>query len=155
MINQAIHTIDLLCQFLGTPNTLVATIANHHLKGVIEVEDSCEGLIKFDSGKQGNFYTTTSFNGGNFTAITLKTAKHVIEIRQNHLYVNYEKIDLNSTQNKIIGKACYGSGHFVLIKKFYNAIREGLEAPVTLESASWAVRILLAAYKSNDEEVNI
>lgn len=155
MINQAIHTIDLICTFLGKPETLIATTANHHLKGVIEVEDSCEGLIKFDTGKQGNFYTTTSFTAVDSTAVMLKTKNHVIEMRQGHLYIDYEKVDLQAYRTKIIGKACYGSGHFVLIKKFYNALREGTEAPVTLESAQWAVRILLAAYQSNDEEVNV
>ena len=38
LINQSIHTMDLLVQFLGRPRQVEASIANHHLKGVIEVE---------------------------------------------------------------------------------------------------------------------
>ena len=32
MINQAIHTIDLMCQILGVPRSVCATVSNHHLK---------------------------------------------------------------------------------------------------------------------------
>ena len=155
MINQAIHPIDLLCQFLGKPETLIATKANHHLKGVIEVEDTCEGLINFDSGRRANFYTTTSYSGSDTTTILLKTKNHTLEIRNNHLNVDYNPYVLESSNSRIIGKPCYGSGHFILVKEFYNALRSGAEMPVTLESAQWAIRILLAAYGSNDQEVEI
>ena len=42
LINQSIHTMDLLVRFLGRPRQVEAPIANHHLKGVIEVEDTME-----------------------------------------------------------------------------------------------------------------
>jgi len=155
MINQAIHTIDLLCYYLGTPKSIIATKANHHLKGVIEVEDTCEGIINFDAGKRANFYATTSFHSYNSTTVFLKTRNHIIEVRNGHLYVDYEKCDSDANDNKIIGKSCYGGSHFILIKKFYSALRSGASMPVTLESAQWALRILLAAYKSNDEEIKI
>ena len=155
MINQAIHTIDLLCQLLGKPETLIATKANHHLKDVIEVEDTCEGLIKFENGKFGNFYATTSFHGYDSTSVFIKTKNHKIDLRHGHLYVDFKEYNLEEERRAVIGKACYGSGHFVLIKKFYEAIRTGGETPVSLESAQWAIRILLAAYESGDTEVNI
>lgn len=42
MINQSVHTLDLLAYFLGTPLAVEAGIQNHHLKGIIEVEDTME-----------------------------------------------------------------------------------------------------------------
>ena len=54
-----------------------------------------------------------------------------------------------------VGKECYGNGHYKLIEKFYSAIENGEKMPITLESAQYAVRILLAAYKSNDNETEI
>ena len=155
MINQAIHTIDILCYYLGKPLTLIATKAKHHLKDVIEVEDTCEGLINFDSGKCANFYATTSFHAFDSTTVFLKTKNHIIEMRHGHLYVDFEKCDPDVEDTRVIGKPCYGSGHFILIKEFYNALRTGAKMPVTLESAQWAVRILLAAYDSSDNEVNV
>lgn len=154
MINQAIHTIDMLCQFLGTPKKLRATTANHHLKGIIEVEDTCEGLIEFDSGLRANFYATTSFHGFDSTRVYIVTKNHKIEITPPELYVDGEHIKLPE-EDGFVGKACYGNGHTKLISAFYKCIESGKEMPVTLESAQYAIRILLAAYKSNDLEVEI
>ena len=75
MINQAIHTLDLLCQFLGKPISLKASCQNHHLDSVIEVEDMCEGMVTFEGDCRCVFYTTTAFDGGNVTTIYLKTKK--------------------------------------------------------------------------------
>ena len=154
MINQAIHTIDLLCQILGTPKKIWATKANHHLKGIIEVEDTCEGMIEFDTGLRGNFYATTSFHGKDSTTVYIVTKKHKIEIALPHLRVDDEEIEFDQ-ELQFVGKECYGNGHYKLIEKFYKALEDGSEMPVTLESAQYAVRILLAAYKSNDNETEV
>ena len=156
MINQAIHTIDLLCYYLGVPKTVIATKANHHLKGIIEVEDSCEGMISFDDGKFANFYTTTAFAGRDTTIVCLVTKnKRKIQIQDSKLYLNGNMIEDPSLIQDFYGKECYGNGHMYLIAKYYNALKDGLDMPVTLESASYALRILLAAYKSGDQETII
>ena len=155
MINQAIHTIDLLCYFLGIPQKICATKANHHLKGVIDVEDSCEGLITFESGKTGNFYATTSFHGYDTTTVFIATKNHKIEIRSPYLYVDGQIVEDTNQTYSYVGKECYGNGHKYLIGEFYNALRDNKEVPVTLESAQYALRILLAAYNSYDNEINV
>ena len=154
MINQAIHTIDLICQFLGKPTTICATKANHHLKGVIDVEDSCEGVIGFDTGKHASFYATTAFHKRDCTEVCLITKNHEIIIRNPYLYVDGVAVDLE-IPTEYVGKACYGAGHNTLIEDFYTAIENGTDVPVSLESAQYAVRILLAAYKSNDSEIPV
>ena len=155
LINQAIHSLDLLTQILGKPKYLYATTANHHLKDDIEVEDSSEGMIVFESDKKANFYATTSFTAGNATNIYIKTENHEIEIIDSEIYVDKIRQTVETTSNPQIGKGCYGKGHYVIISKFYDALSKGLEAPVSLESAQWAVRILLAAYRSKDEKTDI
>ncbi len=154
MINQAIHTIDLLTLFLGKPKKLWATKSNHHLKGIIDCEDSCEGLIEFENGKRGNFYATTSFAGGDKTILYIKTQNHKIELSYPALIVDGKVLDVDFNHS-FIGKECYGTGHPFLIKKFYDALANGEPSPVPLSSAQYAVRILLAAYRSNDEEAYI
>ena len=154
MINQAIHSVDLLCEFLGKPLTLCATKANHHLKGIIDVEDSCEGMIKFDSGKIGNFYATTAFCGYDYTLVFVLTKNHKIELRNGNLFVDNKLLTEEDTKS-YVGKAAYGNGHKYLIKKFYDALENDSEMPVSLESAQYAVRILLAAYKSGDVEIKV
>ena len=155
LINQAIHTLDLLSFFLGKPRFIWATTANHHLKGKIEVEDSSEGMIEFESGAFANYYATTSSHNASTTTVYIKTKNHKINISGAEIYIDDEKQAPDTCGNPQIGKDCYGKGHYTLIRKFYEALLTGDEMPVTLESAQWAVRILLAAYKSNDNKTEI
>ncbi|MBE6645764.1 MAG: Gfo/Idh/MocA family oxidoreductase [Ruminococcaceae bacterium] len=156
MINQAIHTLDLLCYYLGKPDSVMATVTNHHLKDVIEVEDSAEGIIKFENGKKANFYMTTSFEGRDATILYLVTEKkRRIQIQYSAVYVDGEKIEDPSLISDFIGKECYGNGHMYLIANYYDALKCGKEMPVTLESAQYALRVLLASYRSNNQETKI
>ena len=154
MINQAIHSIDHLISLLGKPLYVYATKANHKHKGIIEVEDTCEGMVEFEGGKIGNFFATNAFNGCSLTSIFVKTTNHKLEIRNSLLYVDGRLIE-DTEQSSFLGKEVYGDGHLTLISKFYEAIENGTEMPITLESAQWALRLLLAAYESNDEKTEI
>ncbi len=154
MINQAIHTVDMLCQFLGKPTSVIGTTANHTLKGKIEVEDTCEGIIDFEDGGRANFYMTNAFRGPDCAGITLFTKNHKIDLRLPNVFVDDKLVELEN-RGKVIGKACYGSGHADIIKLFYDALRDGKEMPVPLESAQYALRILLGAYSSKDNIIKI
>jgi len=155
MINQAIHTIDLLHIIMGKPISVTATKSNHSLKGTIDVEDSCEGLILFEGGGQANFYATNSYRGLDNNYVYIVTKNHKIEIRRDHIYLDDVRIDDENGEIPLMGKAVYGIGHRELINRFYEAIKNRSEMPVSLESAQWAVRIILAAYKSNDTPIKI
>lgn len=155
MINQAIHSIDLACQFLGKPQSLKATVHNHHLGGIIEVEDTAEGVIEFEGGKSAVFFTTTAFVGGDYTSLFLKTAKRSIEIRGDKLLLDGEAVEIEEESIPYFGKSCYGRGHKYLIDRFYKALEAGEKMPVSTESASYALRVLLAAYRSCGENTVI
>ena len=155
LINQAIHTLDMLTFILGKPKYIWATTANHHLKEKIDVEDSAEGLIEFENGKTANFYATTSFRFADKTTLYIKTENHEIQINGNQIYVDGEKQTPDTQGFEQIGKQCYGTGHYTIVRMFYEALESGEKMPVTLEEAQWALRILLAAYESNDEKVEI
>ena len=60
LINQSIHTMDLLGVFLGKPVSVEAQTANHHLPGVIEVEDMMEAYIRY-ADAAACFYATTAY----------------------------------------------------------------------------------------------
>ena len=60
LINQAVHTLDLLSDLLGKPDWIDASLSNHHLKGLIEVEDTLEAYIRFGE-KVACFYATNAY----------------------------------------------------------------------------------------------
>lgn len=154
MINQAIHSLDLLTFFLGKPTTLYATRANHHLKGIIEVEDTCEGLINFEGGGRATFYATTASLCDDTTSICIASENHKIFVNSPKLIVDGEQITFPD-DSEFFGKKCYGNGHARLIKLYYEALLTGGKMPVTIEDAQYATRIINAAYKSADMETII
>ena len=155
MINQAIHQLDLLCFFLGKPKTLCASASNHSLKGVIDVEDSCEGMIEFEDGKRANFYATNATLIGDYTSVVLMTKNHRIEIRHPELYVDGSLVSEATNVIPDTGKACYGEGHGYIIGSFYDALLSGGEVPVSLQDAKYATKLVFACYKSNDTFIEI
>ena len=155
MINQAIHQLDLLCFFLGKPKTLCASVSNHSLKGVIDVEDSCEGMIEFEDGKRANFYATNATLIGDYTSVVLMTKNHQLEIRHPELYVDGTLVSEATNVIPDTGKACYGEGHEYIIGSFYDALLSGKDVPVSLSDAKYATKLVFACYKSNDTFIEI
>ena len=158
LINQSIHELDLLIGFLGKPKTVSATVANHHLRGVIEVEDTAELLIGFENGSTGFFAATTAFSldAPNFLDLYCRDGRRVTllgdQLLLDGVTVPYE--DRFGAEIAVApGKQCWGTGHIRLIQLFYEALATGSPMPVTVESASDAVRVLLAAYRSKDETI--
>ncbi len=154
MINQAIHTLDILTSLLGEPKSITGTVSNHHLKDVIEVEDTAEGLVEFDSGAKANFFVTTAAAAPDTTCVVLRSKSYKIEIRSSDLYVNGEKIPF-PLEKSIIGKDYYGTRHPKLIEEFYKKIETGGDMPVSLKSAASVIRLILAAYNSHDKKILI
>lgn len=49
MINQAIHTLDLMQWICGAPKSVCANTYNYSLKGIIEAEDTVIAMFKGDT----------------------------------------------------------------------------------------------------------
>jgi len=154
MINQAIHTLDLMLHFCGKPISLTATTANHHLKGVIEVEDTCEMTVDFENGAVGCFYATTSYakDGNIFLELETK-AGHTLTMLSGLVLDNGTPVPLPENKAALLGKGCWGTGHARLIGMFYEALAKGAPMPVALESACVSLNVLLSAYESKDQKV--
>ena len=154
LINQAIHTIDLLCIFLGIPEKVQACISTMRHNEAVEVEDSASCIIDFKNGKRANLLVTTTYGGQDSTTLCIETESNVIEIRNSNVYLNSEKLDTNNI-TEYMGKKCYGNSHATLIEKFYQALAEGSEMPVSVESSAHALRVVLGAYASDSKIINV
>jgi predicted dehydrogenase len=58
LINQAIHTIDLMLWLGGTPRSVAGAVSTDGLYDTIEVEDTAHFAVRFEDGKRGIFYAT-------------------------------------------------------------------------------------------------
>ena len=120
LINQSIHTLDLMCYLAGKVTSAEAKMSNHSLKGEIEVEDTVEAYVKFENGASGIFYATNAnaFDSPSMLEITFENA--TFRYMDEKLYKNGELIA--SDDGNCPGKACWGSGHE---REFKNIYKEG------------------------------
>ena len=155
MINQAIHTLDLMLRYMGKPLSLSATTANHHLKGVIEVEDTCELFLRFENGGIGNFYATNSYVSNASIIMELTFPGHAVSFIGDKVYDNGEPVALAVNNAQTVGKSYWGKSHEILISRFYSAVEKDEPTPVSLSSGALSLSVLLAAYRSHGETVTL
>lgn len=109
LINQAIHTLDLMIYLGGKISSVTATTSNKSLKEVIEVEDTVDAYLKYENGARGIFYATNAYSDDSPVLIELEFENASFKYTSNKLYRNDEF--LCSDETKFIGKSYWGSGH--------------------------------------------
>ena len=153
LINQAIHTLDRLNEYMGGFDELVATCSNLSLQGVIEVEDTAT-LCLYGEDKQATFIATNANTFGQPIEITLVTdSGDVLEIVGDIVKVNGQAREFKAPN--YYGKACYGMGHAPLIEDFYDCVKTGRKFAIDGAEGAKALRIVLAAYESDGKLVKI
>ena len=154
MINQAIHTLDLLQWFCGMPESVIAHCSNNSLKNVIDVEDTAFGRFTLKNG--GNFIINATNSAASCFPIVLmfQSKTDAVELSGDNLIVN-GKFVTKSDGTPIFGKEEWGVGHDKLIKEFYNCLENGKKFPIDFYEASKTVKLILKMYQSNGEKVNI
>ena len=150
LINQAIHTLDLL-QYLGTmPNDVIAYYENVSLKDVIEVEDTA---AVFSSDGRFNLFATNTAKKDFPVRIIISTESEIVEINQNEVYINGEINNFKLLKEIPDAKKIYGGGHRTLIEDFYRCIKEKRKFEIDFYEASKSLKIVLAAYRSNGKAI--
>ena len=154
LINQAIHTMDLLVLLLGEPVSVEATAANRHLRGVIETEDTLEACITFASGARALFYATTAYAQDAPVLVEVTAEGRTVRIEGEELTVR-EKDGARRAETlaggAAIGKSYWGSGHSACIASFYASLRGEGEFPIGLDAVEKTMRLVFAAYRSARE----
>lgn len=154
LINQSLHTLDLVQWFCGMPESLSATVANHTLKDAIEVEDTAAILCKGNDGGNFNFYATIGSACDCPVEITLRVDGKWIKIMPNYTVIGDELVTYKD-KFQAQGKGCYGSGHEALISDWYDCLATGRKFPIDGEEGAKVVKLILAAYRSEGKEIII
>lgn len=151
LINQAIHTLDLLQWFCGMPKEVYASISNLTLTDTIEVEDTATVICRKEDGTGFNLFATNASNVGFPVELVFRTETETIWVTPNKVFVNDELISLKNN-DKIYGKISYGSGHKSLIKDFYDCVQSGRPFSIDGTEGAKSIRILSKVYKNKNQD---
>lgn len=153
LVNQAIHTLDLMRYLVGSNvKSVTGHVFNDALGDVIETEDTAHLRMKFSNGIIGLFDATVSFSENADIIVDLFCEKALLRIEGDNAYViadgKCEQLVLEKN-NEFVGLKYWGDGHNSLINDFYDCLRTGRKFPIDADEGGKAVEEFLAAYKSS------
>ena len=152
VINQALHTLDLMQWFCNMPKSVNGTISNIE-HDYIEVEDTARARFVYDKGAF-EFYASTTLNHDFAIQIMLSTKDKCIIVTDGNIIVNGEAISFKTVPTQCI-KACYGNGHMSLIDDFYNCIINNTRFSIDAEEGAKVIKLTLGIYNSNSKTIKI
>lgn len=137
LINQAIHTLDLIRWLIPHEVKSIQASTAKRSDADIEVEDTAEGCICFDNGSKALFYFTNNFvcDAPVRIALYFENAHVCIEGDKGKIKFKDGSIKTSDDINNIEftkAKPVWGCSHYLQIKEFYEdqtgqIVRQGLD----------------------------
>lgn len=149
MMNQSIHTLDLLYFLCGEITALHGT-ASQLLDIGIEVEDTVTARLDFESGAKGLFFATNCNYANESVQIKVVTEKASFLIMDDKLSRTMDgKMEILCENAKMPGKKFYfGASHGKLIAKFYRALEADSDDYIHVRDAEMSIRLIEAVHRS-------
>lgn len=152
LINQSIHTLDLMLRYLGEPLTVEASMQNHHLKGVIEVEDTLEAWMEFSDKKRGCFYATTAYGTDAPVILEVSFERGRVTMIGDMLQLSSEdggeRVVHCRENGSGVGKSYWGNGHLACITDFYRSLETGSSYRNDIEGVKNTFTTMMRIYES-------
>lgn len=137
IINQSIHTLDLIQLIGGDLKSCKASLTNL-TDYDIEVEDTASATFTFESGVKAFFHATNAYTENSSVELQVITEKEKFTIKDSRLYFTNEngRKEVIEEDDRIPGsKFYYGMGHRILIQRFYKSILDNTEDYVHVREA--------------------
>ena len=121
LINQSIHTIDLIQWLAGGVEAVKGGVSTQLLGKVIEVEDTAHATLFFRNGARGVFFATNCYTSNSPVEIEIDCEKARIRLYQGKLFIEQNgNVSCIADDNggETIYKSYWGKSHAVLIENF-------------------------------------
>jgi UDP-N-acetyl-2-amino-2-deoxyglucuronate dehydrogenase len=151
MMNQAIHTVDLLQWLVGDVVSVSGNASTRFLGETIEVEDTAEFVAEHATGARSAFYATLANAVNAPVTLDIVTEQATLSLRGD-LTVTYEDGRIEVVPERVVesgGRAYWGVSHELLIADFY--ARLGEEGPfwINPSEAAKSLRIVKEIYRQS------
>lgn len=157
LMNQAVHTIDLMQWIMGDVESITGHMGIYNHK--IETEDLTASLIKFKSGAVATFISTTCAYPGIRTGIKIYGTKGSIEADGDTLEMwKFNGADENEEKEMLEKYGGKGSaaaldptlcvGHASIVEDMIAAVRDNRDPQIVPSEAIKSVKIVNAIYES-------
>ncbi|HEY4436385.1 MAG TPA: Gfo/Idh/MocA family oxidoreductase [Lelliottia sp.] len=153
LINQAIHTLDLMQWFAGGVARLKGVVDSGELADVTEAEDSAMATLHFTNGARGLFYASNCHTTDSPLWLEIHCENATLQLFDNALWriKNGERIKLVSDASPNgAAKSYWGLGHQHAIGDFYAALTDPDKAHYTdIREAGKSLTLVEAIYRSS------
>lgn len=154
LMNQSIHTLDLLYYFGGKIDHTQGTASLRKNADIIEVEDTAEATVFYESGKTAIFYATNCNVTDASVMVEVYLEKGKLLLQDNRLYKDvgngYELV-LDDSAQMALGKMVWGNGHAMMMNRFYASLDGKDEYYCTLEDALPVLKVIGDIYECSGE----
>ena len=129
LMNQAIHTLDLVQWLVGPVSSVRGNASTRALDDVIEVEDTAEMVLTHDNGARSVFYATLAHTSNAPVDIEIVTERATLHLRGDLTITHADGTVETVTERKTAEgeRAYWGVSHELLIQDFYAGL--GTDAP--------------------------
>ena len=150
VINQAIHTLDLLQWFMASPVADIrANISTKRLSAVVETEDTADALITFQNGARAVFFATLCQAGNDPIEIVLHCEGGKIVLgEQLRVSIDGEEVKIHEIVRPTGKKSYWGSSHQAIIRDFYESIAQNRPFAVNADEALPSVLLTDGIYRA-------
>ena len=161
MMNQGIHSVDLLQWYMGPVESVQSFSANVRHKG-IEVEDTIVSVVKFANGALGNIECSTAVFPGSLKRIEIMGTEGTA-VQEESSIIKWEFLQKTENDKQVVDSISSGTtpqggvanpadisflGHQRQIEDMIHAIETGGDVLIDAVEGRKSVEIVLAIYES-------
>ncbi|MDO5416580.1 MAG: Gfo/Idh/MocA family oxidoreductase [Lachnospiraceae bacterium] len=158
VIDQAIHTLDLMNWFIGEEIEYVEASMGNRAHEIIKVEDCAEGVIRYRNGINACFFAINYYAYDAPVEIELYCEQGVVKLVGEKAQICFQDgremiTDRNPKETFDFGnvKQYWGVGHMKEINHYYHCLETGETPRNTAEEVMGTQKLVCAIYESGRE----
>jgi UDP-N-acetyl-2-amino-2-deoxyglucuronate dehydrogenase len=152
LINQAIHTLDLLQWLLGDVARVRGSTGRYALDGIVDVEDTASVVLDHAGGTRSVFFATVTNVTDAPVTLEIVTERAVLLIRGDLTVTYLDDGRTETVAERVVdtgGKAYWGASHDLLIADFYRTLDHPQPFWIDPEEGTRSLRLVDRIYRLN------